>query len=254
MTEITSFLAPEAWLLPNGGPRYLQLRKRIEQGISEGLLVPESPLPAEREIAAKTNLSRVTVRKAFRELAEKGLIVQRQGSGSFVAGTQKPRMEQSLSALTSFTEDMRQRGLTVESEWIERGVFSPSPEETLSLGLSLDERVSRISRLRRADGRPLAIERASLPVELLPDPFAVETSLYAELDGRGIRPVRAIQKISAINLNAADAGLLGVAERDAGLRIERTSYLESGRVVEFTRSVYRGDTYDFVAQLRLSDG
>ena len=41
------------------------------------------------------------------------------------------------------------------------------------------------------------------------------------------------------------------AEGAASLNIERISYLDSGRVVEFTRSVYRGDTYDFVAELRL---
>ncbi|MGR3641243.1 UTRA domain-containing protein, partial [Alterinioella nitratireducens] len=71
------------------------------------------------------------------------------------------------------------------------------------------------------------------------------------LEHDGNRPVRAIQKISAINLGEEDAGLLGVEPGAAGLRIERVSYLPSGRVVEFTKSIYRGDAYDFVAELRL---
>jgi len=111
--------------------------------------------------------------------------------------------------------------------------------------------VSRIARLRLADDRPMAIEKAALPVDILPNPIAVETSLYDVLDRDGNRPVRAIQKISAINLSADDAALLGVEEGAAGLRIERVSYLPSGRVVEFTKSIYRGDAYDFIAELRL---
>ena len=68
----------------------------------------------------------------------------------------------------------------------------------------------------------------------------------------GHRPVRAIQKISAINLESTEADLLNVAEGTAGLRIQRLSFLEDGRVAELTRSLYRGDAYDFVAELQLS--
>ena len=71
--------------------------------------------------------------------------------------------------------------------------------------------------------------------------------------GPVIAPVRAVQKISAINLEPTEADLLSVAEGTAGLSIQRTSYLTSGRVAEFTRSIYRGDAYDFVAELRLSN-
>ncbi len=77
-------------------------------------------------------------------------------------------------------------------------------------------------------------------------------SLYEVLEQSGNRPVRAVQKISAVNLEPDDAELLGVAEGTAGLSIQRISYLDSGRVAELTRSVYRGDAYDFVAELRLS--
>jgi len=67
-----------------------------------------------------------------------------------------------------------------------------------------------------------------------------------------LRPVRAVQRISATNLTSRDAGLLEVAVGAAGLRIERVSYLPSGRVVEFTRSIYRGDAYDFAAELQIA--
>ena len=94
----------------------------------------------------------------------------------------------------------------------------------------------------------MAIERQ----RILPDPEQVSDSLYAMLESRGQRPVRAVQRISAANLNAKDAELLGVAPGVAGLRIERISYLPSGKVVEFTRSLYRGDAYDFAVELKLA--
>ena len=100
---------------------------------------------------------------------------------------------------------------------------------------------------------PLAIERVALPSRLLPDPDAVGTSLYAHLARVGNRPVRATQRIRAISLGEADAALLEVTPGVASLHIARTSDLASGRVVEFTRSIYRGDTYDFVAELGLGD-
>lgn len=250
---IADFLDPEAWMNPAQGPLYVQLRRRIEDGIATGFLAPDMALPPEREIAALTGLSRVTVRKAMADLAEKGLIVQRQGSGSFVAPA-RARVEQSLSRLTSFSEDMARRGFRSGVDWLERGLFQPSAAEIAVLGLPPGAQVARLARLRRADDRPMAIERASLPTGVLPNPLAVTHSLYEVLGRAGLRPVRAVQKISAVAIGAAEADLLGVAPSAAGLRIERVSYLADGRVVEFTRSLYRGDAYDFVAELHIAEG
>lgn len=249
--NVAEFLAPEGWMESGSGPRYVQLRKRIEEGISRGVLTPATPLPPEREIAKMTGVSRVTVRNAIQDLVDQGLIVQRQGSGSFVRSPER-RVEQSLSRLTSFTEDMARRGMASRATWLQRGIFMPSPEEVVALALPSGDSVARLVRLRSADDRPMAIERAALPLDILPDPTAVETSLYEELERSGNHPVRALQKISAINLGPEEADLLGLPPRDAGLRIERRSYLEDGRVIEFTRSTYRGDAYDFVAELRLA--
>ncbi|MDF3415470.1 GntR family transcriptional regulator [Sulfitobacter sp. M57] len=249
--SIANFLAPDSWLKSDGGPRYMQLRRRVSDGVKQGVLKPGSPLPPEREIAAITETSRVTVRKAFQALAEDGIIVQKQGHGSFIASN-TPQLEQSLSRLTSFSEDMSRRGMTSTSVWLERGIFMPSPDEVLALALTPDASVSRIARLRTADDKPMAIERASLSTEMLPNPLEVETSLYEVLERSGLRPHRALQKISAINLQEEDANLLDIPAGAAGLRIERTSYLRDGRVVEFTQSIYRGDAYNFVAELRLA--
>lgn len=243
--------SPDGFDDPGTGPLYLQLQRRIAAAIAEGRLHPGDSLPPERDMAVMTGLSRVTVRKAVQALVGGGQLVQRRGSGTFVA-PRVERLEQALSLLTSFTEDMARRGKTVDSVWISRAVHAPTPEEVMALGLAAQDRVARLERVRRADGVPLAIERASLSTAVLPDPGQVDRSLYAVLAERGLRPVRAVQRISATNLSPRDAELLEVPVGAAGLRIERVSYLPSGRVVEFTRSIYRGDAYDFAAELQIA--
>jgi GntR family transcriptional regulator len=248
---ITEHLRPDGWLRPDAGPRYTQLRRRLQDAITHGVLAPNASLPPEREIAEITGLSRVTVRKAMQALVDKGVIIQKQGSGSFVRDN-TVKVEQSLINLTSFTEDMAQRGMDTSSVWLERGIVRASAREVDVLGIEPGASVARISRLRVAGGRPLALERATLPLDLLPNPLEVETSLYEVLARDGHRPVSALQRFTALNLGAEDAELLEVPAGAAALSIERTSYLGTGQVVEFTQSIYRGDAYDFVAELRLS--
>lgn len=242
--------APDGFQDAGAGPLYLQLSRRIADEIARGMLAPGQGLPPEREMASLTGLSRVTVRKAVQSLVRSGQLVQRRGSGTFVA-PRVERVEQALSMLTSFSEDMARRGKTVRSVWLSRALHAPAPEEMMVLGLSAQDRVARLERVRLADEVPMAIERAALASSTLPDPMAVEGSLYAVLARRGLRPTRAVQRISAANLGAFDARLLEVPAGAAALRIERVSYLPSGRVVEFVRSVYRGDAYDFAAELQI---
>lgn len=252
MNDFISMLENDDWQTGSRGPRYLQLRRRIQLAIDEGVLKENEPLPSEREIAVITDLSRVTVRKAVAGLVEDRTVVQKRGSGSFVAPKVR-KVEQRLSSLTSFSEDMARRGLAASSEWLQRGLFPASPEEIFALGLSSGERVARVERLRKADGIPMAIERASLSEKILPNPEKVSSSLYAVLRSTGMQPVRAIQRISARCLEAVDAEILKIPIGSAGLKIERVSYQTTGQVVEFTRSVYRGDAYDFVAELQISE-
>ena len=248
---LASILSADALEKTGRGPLYMKLRQVLEDAIRSGKLEQGDALPPERDLAEIADVSRVTVRKAVDDLVRDGLLVRRHGSGTFVS---KPvsKVQQSLSRLTSFTEDMARRGFTTRAEVLEQGVFHPTTEEMVMLGLSAGTMVARISRLRMADGTPLAIERASISTEFLPEPEKVTTSLYAELDRCGARPVRAIQRISACNVKEPDAELLGIPAGAAGLSIERVSYLGSGRVVEFTRSLYRGDAYDFVAEMTLA--
>lgn len=247
-----SLYTAERWYRDGRGPRYIQLYRHLSAAISAGELEPDSQLPAERDLAELADVSRVTVRKAVARLVDEGLIEQRRGAGSFVRPREQ-KLEHTLSSLTSFTDYMRARGKSSTSTVLRRGLFPPTPDESMALGLASNMQVARVDRLRFADGVPMAIERSSLPADILPDPGLVETSLYSILRQRDCVPSRAIQRISAINLPRDDAALMNMPPGAAVLQIDRTAYLPTGRPVEFTRGLYRSDIYDFVAELRLDD-
>ncbi len=226
-------------------PTYQHLRRTLQHAIENGTLEPGQSLPGERDLAKLLDVSRVTVRNAISGLVADGLLVQRQGAGTFVA----ERIVKSFSQLTSFTNDLRARGLAPQSIVLEHGSGEVTPEEAMALNLSPGTLVVRSYRLRTASGQPLALERTTVPHAVLPDSAEIGLSLYEAFAARGIRPARALQRLRAIAFDAEQARLMQLPEGSPALFIERRAFLDDGRVVEFTRSFYRGDAYDFVAEL-----
>jgi len=226
-------------------PLYRQLQRALRDAIQKKILAPDDALPAERDMAEEFSISRITVRKALDGLVSEGLLTRRQGAGTFVAA----RVEKSFSKLTSFTEDMISRGRVPRSEWISKAEGAVTPEESLTLGLSPGTPVFRFARIRYADGAPMALEYSTIAGFALTSAETVGVSLYEALEASGHRPARALQRLRAVLFTAEQADLLGVPVKDAGLLIERRSFLPDGRAVEVTQSYYRGDAYDFVAEL-----
>jgi GntR family transcriptional regulator len=226
-------------------PLYLQLARHLAEAIRERHYRPQEALPSERVLSESLGLSRVTTRKALGELGAQGLIVRRQGSGNYIA----PHLEQALSRLTSFSEELRRRGHVPGSRWISRAITAATREEARLLELPFDARVARLKRLRLADEVVLAHEESILPASVLGDPEAVGSSLYEHLARRGTAPTRATQRIRAVNAPARLARHLGLAAGSAVLYITRLARLESGQPVELTISHCRSDYYDFVAEI-----
>ena len=226
-------------------PLYQQLQRALRRAIEARLIAPDDALPPERDIAEDFQISRITVRKAIDGLVGEGLLMRRQGAGTFVCA----RVEKNFSKLTSFSEDMRARGRTPRTVWLRKSEGSVTPEEALTLRSSPGTPVYRFHRIRYADDAPMAIEYATVLAACLPSLDAVESSLYEALERAGNRPVRALQRLRAVLFTAEQAKLLQIHERDAGLLVERVGFIKDGRAMEFTQSYYRGDIYDFVAEL-----
>ena len=243
MATLSQYLRPldDAHALP----LYQQLQRRLRDAIENRILGPDDALPPERDLAEELAVSRITVRKAIDGLVEEGLLVRRQGSGTFVSN----RVEKNFSKLTSFSEDMRARGRKPRSVWLNRAAGTVTPEESLTLRSSPGTPVYRFNRIRYADEVPMALEYATVLASCLPSIDAVESSLYEALERTGNRPVRALQRLRAVLFTAEQAKLLKAHEKGAGLLVERLGFLKDGRAVEFSQSYYRGDIYDFVAEL-----
>ncbi|WP_294392255.1 GntR family transcriptional regulator [uncultured Sphingomonas sp.] len=229
----------------NPSPLYLQLQSLIRDAIGGDVLSPGDAIPAERDLATEYDISRITVRKAIGGLVEEGLLTRRRGAGTFVAG----RVEKSFSKLTSFSEDMAARGRQASSSWISRSVGTVNPEESMALGLSPGAPVYRFHRIRYADEQPMALEFTTIAGYCLSGVDAVCDSVYAALEKAGNRPVRALQRLRAVPFGVDYARMLELDTGQPGLLIERRAFLKDGRAAEFTRSYYRGDSYDFVAEL-----
>lgn len=228
--------------LPGGAPKGQALR-----AVLEGLLAalePGAPLPSERELADRYGLARMTVRTEIERLAAEGLVYRVQGRGTFVA---EPRVEQA-GAFSSFTEDMRARGHEPGS--IVRSAAVAEADATIAAALERGpgDPVLMVDRVRTADGRPMAIEQAYLPLRRFPGIDEVDfthASLFEVLGARfGVALDGADQRVVAVAIDGDDADLLQVADGVPGLRFETLARDEGGSPAFFAISLFPGDRYE----------
>jgi GntR family transcriptional regulator len=222
------------------------------QEILEGLIAglePGAPLPSERLLADRYGVARATVVQAIEGLATRGLVYRVHGSGTFVA---EPKFRQPLT-LTSFTEDMRARGMTPGSVVRRQAVVPASEVVARHLALVPGTPVVHLERVRTADGEPMALERTHLPAARLPGletADLTDTSLYELLERRwGMRVAAADQWASVVRLAEDEAALLHVAADQPALLFQRVTRDAPGTLVEYVRSLYRGDRYEVHTRL-----
>ncbi|UXY16791.1 GntR family transcriptional regulator [Chitiniphilus purpureus] len=226
-------------------PLYLQLGHKLAAAINAGFWKADEPLPSERTFCELLGVSRVTARKALDLLFEQGMILRRQGSGTYIT----PKLEQPLQRLTSLSEMLRLRGFKPGSRWLRREVEIAGAEELLKLNLAPNSRVTRLQRVRLASDTVMGVEETTLPYHLMPDPYVVGDSLYDALRHAKLTVVRAIQNIGAVTATPELAELTGIAPGEALLHLTRVGFLETGVAVELTHSWFRSDYYDLVVEL-----
>jgi GntR family transcriptional regulator len=246
---VTNSLIQQAISLRQGvQPLYQGVAAALSDLITSGALPVGARLPPERDLAELCGLSRVTIRKAVSQLAAQGALVQRQGSGTYVAQPE-PKAVALSAPVISLTEDLRQRGQSGRSIWLSRVVGQGTEQECAALQLDIGARVVRLLRLRLANERPLSVERSILPATILPDPSIIGQSLYETLALSGAQPARVSQRIRAINVSPRDAEMLGVFPASAALQITRHGYDMTGQMIEVTTATLRGDAYDYKIEL-----
>jgi GntR family transcriptional regulator len=207
-------------------------------------------LPPERRLATDLGVSRPTLRAVIDELVREGLLLRRHGSGTYVA---EPKIALPLT-MTSFSEDMARRGMRPGSRVVSFERTSAGAKLGQRLQISPLAEVWVITRLRLADEETMAIEWLHAPYALLGDLRREELSdhSYYELlrERRGITIASGTQTIEPTVTSPEEAELLGVPLHSPAFLFERTTMSDGGEVVEFVRSVYRGDRYRLVTELR----
>ncbi|MGW3495639.1 GntR family transcriptional regulator [Streptomyces sp. NPDC001020] len=222
-------------------PKYERVADELARQARQ--LQPHDTLPSERDLMQQLGVSRITVRRAIELLGRRGLVYQVHGSGTFVAD---PDVVTKTLRLTSFTEDMEQRGLTPSTRVLSTQVAPADAEVARSLRIDPGVEVLVLERLRLADGQPMALESVHLP------PLGIDwkiidptSSLYAQMESIGVSVERASQTIEAVNLHPEQAHALDQPVGAAALRVTRVSYTQPGLPVELAQTIYRGDRYDY---------
>lgn len=231
-------------------PLYHQLRELLLEKIESGEWNPGARLPTEDELCEMYQISKTTVRQGLSTLAMEGILIRKQGRGTFVA---ESRIEQGPVQLTSFSEEMLQRGLRPASKILELKEIPVPSKIAEELELSKGEFVFMIKRLRLADDEPMGIQTAYLPAASSPGLFDEDLSgsLYQILEEKyGIIIAFALETHYATLLDEHEAELLGIPPGEsAGLVAERRTFRQDGRPIEFVSSVMRGDRYRISVRL-----
>jgi len=233
------------------GTKQSEARERVLDLI-ERLAVGDA-IPSERQLSTDLGMSRLTVRAALDDLVRDGLLVKRRGSGTFVS---EPKIAQELT-MTSFTEDMRRRGMVPASRTLDLRVVPAGAHLGRLLKVSPSEPVVVITRLRLADRETMAIETLHVREALIPGLTAADLeqrSFYELLEERyRITTSSGTQTIEPTVTNEEESTALGVPLHSPAFLFERTTRTGSGEVVEYVRSIYRGDRYRLVTELHRRD-
>jgi len=233
-------------------PRYHQLFTILKQKIDDGEWKRNESIPSERSLELMYNVSRTTIRQTLDLLSDYGYIYREHGRGTFVAPA---IMQNSVNELISFSDDMSSRGFQPGQRILKIQYIEPSGlvRQKLELDTTINT-VLYIERVRLADGIPIGIQYAYVPMKDK-DPITEEEleqfgSLYKLMESKyNLMAVDADETIEATTANALEAQLLEIKEGSPLLLIERTSWSQDRLPMEFVKILYRADRYKYFAHL-----
>jgi GntR family transcriptional regulator len=233
-------------------PRYYQLANILRESIAQGKFEAHQPIPSERQLETIYSVSRTTIRQAIDLLVRQGFLYREHGRGTFVS---PQKLQKGISELTSFSEDMKQRGLKPGQKVLEIGYVEPPENVRQHLELADGQnRVLCIERLRLGDNIPMGLQTSyyNLPDE--------QTITLEDLEGYGsiykilqekfhLLPTEADETLEVALATPREASLLQIEPGSPLLVSERTTYSQYRRVIEFVKILYRGDRYRYFAKL-----
>lgn len=236
-----------------GIPLYGKVEEVLASEIAQGDLQPGDQLPTEEELMLRFGVSRITVRRSIQNLMQRGKVEIRRGHGTFVLA---PRISQELTRLTGFVEDMDTHGRKASARVLNKEILAANSAVARQLGVSKGTRVMRIKRVRLADSVPMSFDETYLPLDIgkkiVSNNLSIKPIFTLLEEKYGIPLTEAEYKLEAAAASAEVAQALAIAEGAPIFRIERTSYTEGGRPIDYEMLSYRGDLIRFVTRLARS--
>jgi GntR family transcriptional regulator len=231
-------------------PLYAQLEVVLAASIADGTYAPGSQLPNEESLLERFGVSRTTLQKTVQNLIKRGLIEIRRGKGTFVA---QPRITQELTELSGFVEDMQALGRHPTARLVDQQVLPATEAAARQLGLMAGTPVVRIQRVRLADGVPLSFDETWLPKaigeRIIGNDLDTEP-IFTLLEQKYDTPLlEAEYRLEATCADMTVARELGIERGSPIFLIERTSYSDGHRPVDYEKLHYRGDQIQFVTRL-----
>jgi len=227
-------------------PLYRRVKETLASQITDGTLASGAQLPSERSLCERFGVSRVTARRALTALVKEGLVVSSPGRGWYVSDgplSEPPNM------LLSFTAMARARGFAPTARVLRSAVRGSTLDESESLQVAPGADLLELERVRLLDGLPVAVDRSLVPVALCP---AIATTDFADASLYEVlaREARVVPTSAACTIEATSAGeevgpLLDLQPHEPVLISRQVTRDPSGRPVELSRIVYRGDRYRF---------
>lgn len=230
-------------------PIYYQLEQGIRKQIECKELNSGDMIPSEREYAEKYQISRMTVRQALNNLVNEGFLQRERGKGTFVA---LKKFEKNVKGLTSFSEDMRSRGLEPETRVLSFSVIKSDGWLSSKLEIAEGSSVYQIKRLRLADKLPIAYEVFYMAEDLVPGltKDIAEHSIYQFVESAtGFHIISGVQELEATVASLEEATALNITEGEPVLYIQQKSMIEGERPLEFVKSFYRADRYKYRVEM-----
>ncbi|CAM4207427.1 GntR family transcriptional regulator [Lederbergia lenta] len=231
-------------------PIYYQLEEHIKKLIEKGDLNPGDSLPSEREYGEIYGISRMTVRQAITNLVNERILYRVKGKGTFVM---EQKLEQKLQGLTSFSEDMKVRGMKAGVKLLSFDIIPADNDIAEQLGINEQDLIYEIKRIRLAEGIPMALERTYISADRVQglNEEIVKHSLYEFIENTlKLKISGGVQIIEAAIANEEEVEHLQIPKNSPILLMQRTTTLENKVSFEVVKSSYRADRYKFMIDLK----
>ncbi|HLR42845.1 MAG TPA: GntR family transcriptional regulator [Pseudogracilibacillus sp.] len=231
-------------------PLYHQLKEIIERTIETGEWNPGDKILSENEFRELYEVSRNTVQKAIDELVQEGVLERKQGRGTFVS---KPKIDQPLIGFYSFSKVISSQGMVSKDIILDIQTEQVHYNLAQELQIANNEEVISLKRLRTANGEPIILETSYLPKKYVSEIKKQDLDTYSLYDllekKHDVFVVKAKETFEPVLVREEEGELLEVEAGSPGLLLDRIAYDLDGNIIEYCRSIVRGDRCRFYTEL-----